>query len=166
MIKSVTATGFGAKDVAPITYKFEIQHKDDPSYHRFIKVIQYPAIYISQEPGDNVFLDGYFQHQTANPFDSAETGFGNDGYRSRNQNGRSGSAGSNGNAGNIQTPYGALGYDGGLPTRMTLVTVSAFSSGSLTYDDGHGTTANYLIADPRVLANSNPGRWNPAQLTQ
>lgn len=166
MIKSVTATGFGAKDVAPITYKFEIQHKDDPSYHRFIKVIQYPAIYISQEPGDNVFLDGYFQHQTANPFDRAQTGFGNSGYRSRNQDGSSSSAGSNGNAGNVQTPYGALGYDGGLPTRMTLVTVSAFSSGSLAYDDGHGTSANYLIADPRVLANSNPGRWNPAQLTQ
>lgn len=166
MIKSVTATNFAAKDVSPIVYKFVIRHTDNADYSRSIKVIQYPAIYVSQEPGDNVILDGYFQHVTENPFNNAQTGFGNSGYRSRNQGGGNGSAGSNGNAGNIQTPYGALGYDGGLPTKMTLVTVSAFSSGSGTYDDGHGTSASYLIADPRILASSTPGAWNPAQLTQ
>ncbi len=165
-----TVTAMNAPDVSIITYTFTLHHADLPvtntSFDQKVRVYQYPSIYISQEDGDNVFLDGYFQHQTVNPFDRAQTGYGNSGYRSRNQDGSSSSAGSNGNAGNVQTPYGALGYDGGLPKDMTLVTVSAFTSKSIRYNDGHGTSADYLIADPRVLANSAPYAWNPAQLTR
>ena len=165
-----TVTAMTAPDVSIITYTFTLHHADLPatntSFDQKVRVYQYPSIYISQEPGDNVFLDGYFQHQTVNPFERAQTGYGNSGYRSRNQDGSSSSAGSNGNAGNVQTPYGALGYDGGLPKEMTLVTVSAFTSKSIKYDDGHGTSADYLIADPRVLANSDPYKWDPKGLTQ
>lgn len=166
-VKGINDTGFNAKDIAPITYRFKIQHTDDASYYKYIKVIQYPSIYVQQLPGNNAFLDGYFQH-----LDGVPTGFNNpirvgntNIYRSSSFSGtvfghpanqdtqRTGTA----NTGNdeyvrITTPYGDLNYrpsDG--PDRMTLVTVTTFSQTSKSYSLTNPTaTYDYTIADPRV----------------
>lgn len=170
----INANAFGAKDVAPITYTFKIQHTDDSNYNRYIKVVQYPSIYVSQMPGGNVFLNGYFQF-----LDQQPVGFTNavnynwrgnsnkPGYRSANYGGTSfgqtiststgdvtTTAGSSSNNGyhSLKTPYGHLGYDDGLPTKMTLITVTAFSESSITYKVINGNNSEeyqYMIVDPR-----------------
>ncbi len=164
--------GANAKDVAPITYKFKIRHTDDASYiTEVITVIQYPAIYIDQLEGGNVFIDGFFQyldHAPSSPFRNAisYTWHNTDaGYRSANFTGTqftytanlpNGNA--NLNAGNtnngynyLLTPYGGLGYDGKTPTKTTLITVSAFSegSGSYTLTGDANSVYEYAISDPR-----------------
>lgn len=42
-----------AKDVSPITYRFRIQHKDNASYFRDIEIIQYPTLYIVNDPNSD-----------------------------------------------------------------------------------------------------------------
>jgi hypothetical protein len=184
-VKSINSTSFEAKDVAPITYTFQIKHTDNSNYNRYIKVIQYPSIYVSQIDGGNVFLDGYFQCLTSIPdsfgyagtVNKTDNGYTISGYQSRGFNGtvwnynstvnsnayRTGdnsqhnTTPGNGNHNYVMTPYGPLTYDGKLPRKMTLVTVSAFDSSSSTYTiSSAGSSSNkfeYLIADPRSSQN-------------
>lgn len=182
-IKDVNSSSFGAKDVAPITYRFRIQHSDDgedaEDYYRDIKVIQYPSIYLYQMPGGNVFLDGYFQYLDKQPVDftnavsftwrSGNATYQKAGYRSAGYGGDSfgqnvvnngsvsttpGNSSNNGYH-NLKTPYGHLGYDDGLPTKMTLITVTAFSEASVTYKVNNDASEEYkyAITDPRENQN-------------
>jgi len=155
-INTFATDGSNAKDVAPITYTFKIRHEDDHSYTtELITVVQYPSIYIGQEPGGNAFLNGYFQYQSAAP--NGFTGlternfrFGSysvSGYRCDNGTG-SGSVNSQG--------YGTINYDGGLPRNLTLVTVSAFPGGSAKYTSPGDPEKEYIIGDPRQSNKS----WN------
>lgn len=51
-----------SKDVAPITYTFRIQHADDATYFKDITVVQYPSMYIINDPnsgGSNGTSRGY-----------------------------------------------------------------------------------------------------------
>ena len=163
-VMGINDEGFNAKDIAPITYKFRIEHTDDPSYYKYIKIVQYPSIYVQQLPGNNAFIDGYFQH-----LDGTPTGFSNPisapngAYRSASFGGSvfghpastqtSGTGTPNRNNTEyvrVTTPYGDLNYspsDG--PDRMTLVTVTAFSQNSKSYTL-QGVTYDYTIADTRV----------------
>ena len=156
---------FAAHDVSPITYSFRIQHIDDDSYYADIQIVQYPAIYISQQTGGNVFVDGRFYFQTNAPFDGLTArnytfsdnngnSFTGRGYNSANNN-------TTNNPGALATPYGSIRYDGGIPRDMTLVTVTAFAKDADTYTvKVRGTTAQaiteetyeYIIADPRQSA--------------
>ena len=155
------ARGNNSKDVAPITYSFEIQHSDDPSYHRYIRVIQYPAIYINQYDGGNVFVDGRFYYQTNAPFsgltrrnysfNNKTPGYSGEGYNSENN-------ATTNYPSALSTPYGSIRYDGGNPQKMTLVTVTAFTSGAESYTvsvrgaNAQTTTTetyDYIIGDPR-----------------
>lgn len=165
-VKGINDSGFNVKDVAPITYWFKIQHTDDASYYKYIKVIQYPSIYVQQLPGNNAFLNGFFEH-----LDGVPTDFSNplrigttNVYRSASYAGTAfahpaaTSLGTTTNFNNtdeyysVRSPYGNLGYhtsDG--PDRMTLVTVTAFSETSKSYSLTNPTaTYDYTIADPRV----------------
>lgn len=148
-IKNVRSDSFSTKDLSPITYTFEIQHTDDSNYHRYIRVVQYPAIYASLKDGGDVFLNGYFQFQSARP----ESGFANltqrdfsfgnltvSGFRSDNAD----------NSGAIDSQgYGTINYDGGLPRKMTLVTVTAFTEESQQYTSTGDPQKTYIIGDPR-----------------
>lgn len=49
-----------SKDVSPMTYRFRIQHSDNPSYYRDIEVIQYPQMYIISDQNS----DGYTNWRT------------------------------------------------------------------------------------------------------
>ena len=169
-VKGINDTGFNAKDIAPITYRFKIQHTDNASYYKYIKVIQYPSIYVQQIPGNNAFLDGFFEH-----LDGVPTNFTNpirvgttNVYRSASYSGTAfghPAATSLGNSDNfdtsnteyvtVKTPYGDLGYSpGDGPDRMTLVTVTTFSASSKSYSLTNPTaTYDYTIADPRVANN-------------
>ncbi|MBR1435582.1 MAG: hypothetical protein IJ584_10785, partial [Bacteroidales bacterium] len=42
-----------AKDVSPITYRFRIQHSDNSAYYRDIEIIQYPTLYIINDPNSD-----------------------------------------------------------------------------------------------------------------
>ena len=39
-----------SRDVSPITYTFRIQHSDDANYFKDITVVQYPTMYIVNDP--------------------------------------------------------------------------------------------------------------------
>lgn len=44
------------QDIAPITYTFRIQHKDDDSFYKDITVVQYPSLYIQNYLNTNYTL--------------------------------------------------------------------------------------------------------------
>ena len=168
--------GVNAKDVAPITYKFKIQHSDDSSYiTEEITVIQYPSIYISQEQGMNVFIDGFFQF-----LNNVPTGYANyitvgngatrgyrsaqyvgDSYRHTNNPGATNQSSPSWNS-QIKTPYGNLYYNSGSivdsESKLTLITVTTFGNAS-TYTMG-SDTYQYTITDPRVKPN-----WRDREFT-
>ena len=150
------------RDVSVITYDFTIRHGDNSDFDQRVRVYQYPSIYITQMDGGNVFVDGFFQYLDAQP-----EGFNNpipvgSGYRSATFTGTqfspgnySGNATTGGNSQTaIQTPYGRLGYDGGSPTKTTLVTVSTFDKNSIKYQPRTTDPEyTYSISDPRVDHN-------------
>ena len=173
-VNSFGNNGANAKDVSPIVYNITVRHSDTGGnadwITRQLVIIQYPPIYISQIEGGNVFVDGYFQY-----LDAAPTGYSNPvsytwhsskpGYRSANfrdtqftytatprGNNDNHEPGTENNGYNyVVTPYGAIGYDGKNPTKMTLVTVTAFDSDSRQYSmtGAPNTKYEYTIADPR-----------------
>ena len=57
------------QDVARINYTFRIQHGDDESYYKEVKVIQYPPVYITADPnpgGDTATNGNSFGHVYVN----------------------------------------------------------------------------------------------------
>ncbi len=161
-IKNVNLNTYVSKDLAPITYTFEIQHTDDANYKRYIKVIQYPAIYAELREGGDVFVNGYFQFQTAMPASGFDR-LTQRSYTFRNRNNNlsytaSGFRCDDGNgSGTMSTPnYGGIAYDGDLPRKMTLVTVTAFTEASQTYQSPGDPVKTYIIGDPRQQTKT----WN------
>ena len=172
-VKGVNSTGFDAKDVAPITYTFKIKHTDNDGYYRYIKVIQYPAIFAQLKPGGNVFVDGYFFFQDSAPFtgnlvregtftlNNKTPGYTGYGYRSKPSSGnqineRQDKNYSYSNATALATPYGSIRYDGGLPQKMTLVTVTAFDSNSSSYEVSIAYNNRYGTRDGQDHSGGNP----------
>ena len=151
-----------ARDVSVITYIFKVQHEDNGSFAKTVKVIQYPSIYIKQMDGGNAFLDGFFQYLDGEPVGFDHPIPVGSGYRSATFTGTQYTIGNyTGNATTggsstttIDTPYGRLGYDGNFPTKTTLVTVTTFDASSQNYQPRTSDPVyTYTISDPRVDNN-------------
>lgn len=150
-VKGVNEQSYAAKDLAPITYTFKIQHEDADDYYRYIRVIQYPAIYADLIEGGDVFINGYFQYQSARPasgfsgLTERNYNFGNNyskrGFRSDNAQNQSSTM--------TTVDYGGIAYDGKLPRKMTLITVTAFTNASQYYESLGDPQKTYIIGDPR-----------------
>ena len=116
-------------DVTPYYITFTIEHFDF-QFPKTITIIQYPAIYISQIEGGNVFIDGYFGNVGG--------GYSNN-YANHNY----------GNS-YIMTPYRTVTRETpSSGTTLTRVSVSAFNSSSNSFTS-HLGTVGYVISDPRV----------------
>ncbi len=139
-------------DATPYYIDFTIRHKDAHSYSKTIRVIQYPSLYIKTLPGGAVFVDGYYRrvYGTEKP-DTGGSGNGNGPF---SHTGTFYPGGNSGNYGGARvTPYGNLANSDPSSQRdMTIINVSAFSSGDDTFSYSlNGTqTFHYIIADPRV----------------
>ena len=128
-------------DVTPYYITFTIEHYDY-QFPKTITIIQYPAIYISQVDGGNVFIDGYFGNVG---------GAYSNNYTSHNFN--------TWNATYTMTPYMTVTRDtpSGL-TSLTRVSVSSFTSSSNSFTS-HNGSVKYIISDPRVSSN-----WSSSDL--
>lgn len=63
------------RDVAPITYTFRIQHKDDASYYADITVRQYPSMYILAQMNTDGTNDNEHGYVYINNLHSTNTGY-------------------------------------------------------------------------------------------
>ena len=131
---SLNNTQGQAMDVSPYYITFTIEHFDF-QFPKTITIIQYPAIYISQIDGGNVFIDGYF----GNVGGGYSNNYNNDTQYS-----------TNGSSSFIMTPYRTVTRDTpSSGTTLTRVSVSAFNSSSNSFTS-HSGSVGYVISDPRV----------------
>lgn len=158
-------------DIAPYFIHFTIRQKDEQGHDFFkeIDIVQYPALYISQVPGDNVFVDGYFAHvyNAVNPGRTQVPNRSVNGkqliyqnyYYSQNY---TGSTSYNNNTDGVKAPYGSVHYHASSYydlLNITKISISAFTSTSNKFKDHTGAQVEYIIADPRV-----PSGWTNADL--
>lgn len=127
-------------DVAPYTITFTIRHQDDHTYSKEVTIIQYPAIYIDQKEGGDVFIDGYFGYVT----------IGGTTYKSVNYS--SHSYGNN----HVMTPYRTLSTSVASMKNLTRISVSVFDSGSNSFS-AHTGNVPYIIGDPREASGWSAG---------
>ena len=118
-------------DVSPYTFTFTIRHTDDTdgNFSRDVTIYQYPAIYISQVTGGNVYIDGYYG----------------------NVNGSKGPNYTNHRYGDTytMTPYMTVTTSLSGLGNLTRITVSAFSSGENIFRS-HLGDREYIIGDSRM----------------
>ncbi len=124
-------------DVSPYTFTFTIRHSDDASYSREVTIYQYPAIYISQVTGGNVYIDGYY----GNVNGSKGPNYNNNNYYGNNY---------------TMTPYMTVTTTLNGLGNLTRITVSAFSSGDNIFRS-HLGDREYIIGDPRTNSGWNAG---------
>ena len=119
------------QDVSPYIITFTIRHKDLSSYSKQVTITQYPAIYMEQKEGGNVFIDGYF-------------GNVNGGYSNNYANHSYGTS-------YVMTPYRTSTKSLSNSGNLTRITVSAFNSDYKSFSS-HLGTVDYIIGDPRVAS--------------
>lgn len=152
-----------------------------------VTIVQYPSIYAELVEGGNSFINGYYSLQTASVSNynessrspgnyaadiendppkweagTAPTYYYYNGHGTVNRTSTSSSIWAGGNPGtgnnaNHSVHYGYLNNDYRRTSTMTLITVTAFSSGSNTYTvTSYGDnvrTREYIIGDSRVPSN-------------
>lgn len=123
-------------DVSPYTFTFTIRHSDDASYSREVTIYQYPAIYISQVAGGNVYIDGYYGNVNGSKGPNYAYHRWGDGY--------------------TMTPYMTVTTTLNGLGNLTRITVSAFSSGENIFYS-HLGQQEYIIGDPRTNSGWNAG---------
>lgn len=140
----ITAMGY-TLDCYPMQFTIDIKHADSSSGLSTVKtvtVIQYPSIYVDQNEGGNVFVDGYYGRVN--------------GKYAAYREGQDPVTGNSANSGQGATPYGNITQFQSQQLNTTVISISAIGQESKTYTvnlDGSDQSRNYLIADPRVPAD-------------
>ncbi len=160
---TITTSDNPSFDCTPITFVVEVKHATGGlTKTEQVTIVQYPPIYASLLEGGNSFVNGYYSYQSASvtPTPSTEQRAGNNQfYRvANNGTGRTISGGGYTGASINGDNYGYMNndynYDG---KNMTLITVTAFPTGSDSYTVASSTGTNapvetsfkYIIGDPR-----------------
>lgn len=152
-----------------VPYTIYLTVKNEDGMEEKVTMVQYPSLYMSMGPGDDIFVNGYFARVKDATMPGAIA------YAANASNGRAGryysfDHNSNGNSGrptgdnlpHVKASYGNvysfIANEELAITGTTNVYVTAFNESNSTYKDGTGNNAatyTYRIGDPRVASG-----WN------
>lgn len=142
-------------DCYPMRFTLDLRHTAGSgglTTTQRIVVLQYPSIYIEQKDGGPSFVNGYYGNVNGYFHDI-------DG-----STGPSGTSTGSSIENSTNTGYGRIAkYDDDY-TKLTVISISAFSNNSKSYTvsyNGTEITRNYLIADPREPAGYSSSDLNP-----